>query len=305
MIRQLTDLIQKHPEWLRQPGAALSFLSGSTPASGKKHGTGKVLLFVFENGQKTPTLCVKTTRAFAAQSAVKKNYDNLQLLTDGVRGTTCAEMFAKPLYSYEEKNTAFCVESVCSGDKFSAKCGPVHVVLGAYQAWQKELVERDQKSGGNKKILLTADLEKIALDTIDALKLAGDSARKLRNYFQKLSLPKNIRVPAVVQHGDMTPDNVLISGSSVFLIDYDYVGVSMVAGFDLFHFLSKTKERGMSFRSRFETYFPAYLTAVGATVESYDALLFIYYVQESLRKGYAGKNGDEIIEDFEALLNRV
>jgi serine/threonine protein kinase len=245
MISIITRVIQKHPEWFSHPGMPLSFMKVSTPTSGTRVNNGKVLLFVFESGEKIPSLCIKTTRIYSTGDIIRRNYNNLKLLEDGVRGSSYAEMFAKPLYLCDEGSLIFCIESVCPGIRFSAKTHDIELVMGKYIAWQSYLSQNTKK-------------------------------------FQ--TFENDIRLPVIVQHGDMTPDNVLVSGENIYLIDYDYAGVCTLPGFDLLNFLSKMRLSPETLRSYYEQYFPRYFKSIGVSVLSYESLLSLYHMEESKRK---------------------
>ena len=237
MITQIKQIIGEHPEWLRSPESSLSFLKASTPASGAGKWTekGKVLLFVFEEGERLPTLCIKTVRVYSAGDVIRCNYDNLQLLRDGVVGSTYIQMFAKPLYLYNDGDLVFSIETICPGTKFSQDARSVELVVEKYIAWQSHLAKKTKKF-------------------------------------------------RILQQGDMTPDNVLVSGQNVYLVDYDYVGTSYLPGFDLFNFLSKIKLSPEALHTYYEQYFPRYFKAIGAQVKSYSDLFPLYNIEESKRK---------------------
>jgi thiamine kinase-like enzyme len=129
----------------------------------------------------------------------------------------------------------------------------------------------------------------------------------LWDYYSQLNFDSNIRLPRIVQHGDMTPDNVLVSGKNVYLIDYDYVGFTRLPGFDLFNFLVKLKSQKNFFPNNYEQYFWKYFKAIGAKVEVDEGLLFVYYLLEINRKNHQGKkkNSQEIIENFSTLISKL
>lgn len=297
MISLLTQLIQTHPQWLRTPGSELSFMKVSTPASGLEKGKGKVLLFVFEQGEREPTLCVKATREHAAHATIEQNYKHLVLLQEGVQGSALETMFAKPLYISND-NPIFSVESACSGEVFSARNPNIELVAETYGAWQAHLASTAQT------MLHTEDLEKLVHRLLSALGLSKLSQQELKNYFKTLPLSAHIELPSLIQHGDMTPDNVLVSGDSVCLIDYDYVGISQLPGFDLFNFLSKLRTRREPFRYLCDRYFPLYFERIGANIEAYDGVFFAYYLQELSRKEYRVNDAD-IKDKFVAFMNRT
>lgn len=237
MIPLLTSVIRAHPQWLRRADAPLSFLKVSTPSSGKEGDKGKVILFVFEDGEKMPTLCVKTVRTYAHAEIIRRNHANLNLLHEG----SSADLFARPLHLHDDGEMIFCIESVCRGAAFLGSPREVALVVEKYCAWQEQLAR-------------TAQIDPAT------------------------------RLPILVQHGDLTPDNVLISSSHVHFIDYDYVGVSTLPGFDLFMFLSKLKPHGESLRALCERHFPLYFTCIGLEVTSYELLIPMYRLQELKRK---------------------
>lgn len=302
MISQLIKIIRAHPEWLRQSDSVLSFMKVSMPTSGSEldKGRGKVLLFVFEQGQITPTVCAKTTRVYSTGEVIRRNYQNLQLLAAGVKGAELSVMFAKPLYLYDDGEVIFCLESVCPGAMFSAQKRGIDLVVEKYISWQSHLA----RTGGGS--LSAEDIQNIAKEKINLLKLPSRATWVLQRYLQQLSLSSDTKLPMIVQHGDMTPDNVLVFGDDVYFIDYDYVGASTLPGFDLFHFLSKSKGRPGAFEANLERYFPLYFKSIGAKIERYDMLLFIYHLEEFQRKGYRGGegSGEEIITSFLNIMNK-
>lgn len=297
MIVTLTELIRKN-NWLHRKDAELSFMKASTPASGSKAGNGKVIIFVFEKGRKTPTLCVKTTRVYAAGNVIKQNYEGLTRLKEMVRGSENDSLFTEPLHIYDDGKVIFYIESVFPGERFSARGRDMDFVIQKYIAWQKEI----KKEFG--KILYLADIDKMAFDAIASLQLSQDSVTALRKYYECHRPSPKIELPVIIQHGDMTPDNVLVSKDKVCLVDYDYVGLFNIPGFDLYHFFLKTKSRNMTLLDTCQKYLPEYFKSIGANVENFDALLFVYYLIESVRKGTGGKNGDEVIAAFESLLKK-
>ncbi|MFZ2484906.1 MAG: hypothetical protein WAW81_03135 [Minisyncoccia bacterium] len=217
----------------------------STPGSGGELGKGKVLILVFEEGESKPTLCVKTTRIYSTGGIIKKNHDNLKLLARGVVGTMHASMFAKSLYLHDDGKVVFSIETVCPGARFSAEDRGIELVMEKYISWQSHL---------------------------------ADSSRRTQ------SLSDGMLLPVLVQHGDMTPDNVLASGEHIYLVDYDYVGENLPPGFDIFNFLSKLKRSPEILRSYNDKYFPRYFESIGAKIESYESLLPLYRRVESKRK---------------------
>lgn len=246
-------------------------MKASTPTSGSGKGAdrGKVLLFVFEHGESWPTLCVKTTRTYAEGEVIKRHHGNLISLVEGARNSRFAEMFARPLYLYDDGEFIFSIESACRGRMLSGQVSNLDLVIKEYNAWQSHLA-----SSAN----------------------------------QELKIDSKTRLPSLIQHGDLTPDNVLICGKKVYLIDYDYVGFSLLAGFDLFNLLLKTKRRSGSLRYRCQRYFPNYFQSIGVKIkpEEYDNIFFEYYLEELRRKGRAITAGmDKELVNFKTLMNEL
>lgn len=293
MIQVINDIIQKNKHWLEHPESELSFLKMNTPASGTLPHFGKVLIFVFENGRKTPTVCVKTTRTYEAGETIKKNYENLVLLSQ-----LSSEVIttAKPLLLFDNKEVVLSFESVCPGIKFSSGIATVETVLNAYITWQNGLKST--------RVLSSADLDSVTTQTITLLGLSKENEEILLKKYSSLDQDSDFLLPELVQHGDMTPDNVLVDGNRVFLVDYDYVGLSKIPGFDIFHFLSKTVKKSGEFKKHCELYLGKYFEAIGGRVKNIDKLLFTYHMQESLRKGTGTKDGKEIVADFESLMTK-
>ena len=104
----------------------------------------------------------------------------------------------------------------------------------------------------------------------------------------------------------MTPDNVIVSGDDIYLIDYDCVGTNMLPGFDLLNFILKSKYQADPIHPVCEHYLSAYFENIGAITGSLDSFLFVYHLQETKRKKPTGQgsNADEIIRGFEILLER-
>ncbi|HRZ30058.1 MAG TPA: phosphotransferase [Candidatus Paceibacterota bacterium] len=301
MISLITQIVEKHPEWLRGSGAPLSFLKLSTASLGRYSEEGKVLIFVFEDRQASPTLCIKTVRRYSAGDLIKRNYHNLQVLEKETRGSSFIDMFARPLDFYDDGETIFVIETICPGSMFSAQIQKMSIVIEKYTAWQTYLARLSNEAW------TIFDIQELVFDLIESLTLAEESPLVLHDYYNRLNLDFNIRLPRIVQHGDMTPDNVLISDKNVYLIDYDYVDFTRLPGFDLFNFLMKSKSQKNFFPDNYERYFLEYFKMIGAEVEAVEGLLFVYYLLEIKRKNNRGgqKNSQEIIKDFSALINKT
>ena len=126
---------------------------------------------------------------------------------------------------------------------------------------------------------------------------------QLLSFLEKLPI-RNMRLPRIIQHGDLTLDNILLSGNKLCIVDYDYVGITDVPGFDLFGLFRRYNNAGV--RRLCEEYLPEYFKKIGAEVDGgdYKGLVFFYYLAELiLRKPHLLKNmsAQRVISDFEKI----
>lgn len=304
MIASLKQVIRANPQWLRTSDADLSFLKMSTTGYLHEPEGGKVLLFVFERGEKQPTICAKTTRTHATGTVIRRNYFNLRLLAEGVRGSDYRELFAKPLYLHDRDNLIFSLESVCHGEKLALVPRNTPLVLKKFIGWQSHL------SVNAKKIWNFESIANLANKTIKSLGLSEVSTLVLKDFYKYLAVDPEIRLPALIQHGDFTVDNVLVSRDGVCLVDCDYVGISTLPGFDLFNLFFKSGNRLGSLQTNCDKYFPRYFATIGARVlpEAYASIWFIHYLRERQRKKhlatYREKSGEEIVDSFRSLFGQ-
>lgn len=300
MITLAKQIIKEHPSWLKNRESELSFMKMSTPSSGRKSGEGKVLIFIFEDRETIPTLCLKTVRSYKFKEIIKRDQANLGLIRRGIEGSRYEKMFAKPLFLYDQEEIIFSLETICPGFKFSSQNQRADLVINSYLDWQEHLAQTKEK------FWTGLEIKDLASQTLKALGFSGEPEVFLQNYYGQLFTDNRTKLPIIVQHGDLTPDNVLVSGEEVYLIDYDYVGEDLLPGFDLFHFLSKFKTRGEAFRSSCEKHLTCYFEKIGAKITSLQSLFFVYYLQELKRKGclLSEKSGESLIEDFKIFINR-
>lgn len=299
MIDIITNVIRQHPEWLATSEPKLSWLKVSTPSSGAAGKIGKVLLLVFEAGVSQPTLCVKTVRAYSDKELIIRNYHNLEGVYANIKDTKFREMFARPLELYDDGAAIFSIESACIG-VMPVTQEQLGVVLEHYTAWQTHLASQA------KQVLDREDLSAMINAVLGSLDLPHDVEKVVRDYVEAHPISSQIQIPKLLQHGDLTPDNVLVSGNQVFLLDYDYVGEHYLAGFDIFNFLAKIVLNNGTPYDKCQRYLSRYFQQIGATIEVHEGLLFIYYLQELARKKNkaVGKTSEELINQFTALLHR-
>ena len=110
-------------------------------------------------------------------------------------------------------------------------------------------------------------------------------------------------MPRLIQLGDLSEDNVLVSKNGFSIIDYDFVGVTDIPGFDLYglfnrYSASRTKELCSK-------YLPGYFRSIGVSSDdgAHNGMLFLYFLVEcALRKPHARETltAVRIISDFKS-----
>ncbi len=155
------------------------------------------------------------------------------------------------------------------------------------------------KSGDNS----LRDMEELAKETIIKSRLNERDQDKLLGYIAELPL-NNVKLPRIIQHGDLTLDNLLFSKNGLCIIDYDYVGSSDIPGFDLFGLFRRFNRANLA--KLCEEYFPTYFKKIGGKFEgdNYRGLMFLYHLIEHTQgKLYNSEDVsfEQITSDFERL----
>ena len=289
MIQLMEKIImEKFPNLTNGMNIELSFLKYSTPASGKNLDD-KVIFFVFKINEKNPFLCVKTVRTYLAKNTVIKNFDNLKKLNILTKNSN---LFARAVYLHDDGENIFSIETVCPGKKTKFNKKKLKKVVEEYINFQESIKKYSNESIEN--------LEYFAKDLIKKSKLKELDKQKILQFIDQMSF-KDIKLPRIIQHGDVTEDNVLLEKDSVSIVDCDFVGFTDVPGFDLFglfYRFDKYKSEKLCYE-----YFPEYFAKIGAdiSVDKYDSLFFLYYfIEYIVRKKYISErmSADEIISDF-------
>lgn len=269
----------------------LSFLKYSTPNSGKDPDD-KVIFLAFREDTTEPSLCVKTVRSYGARGTVIRNYDNLKRFNQLTVGSPYANLFARALFLFDDGEQVFSIETVCRGRKMKFDADVLRRVVETYTGFHALLAKRAP----------CVPLRQFAHDAISASGLGGAEQADLLHFIESLS-GLSATLPRVIQHGDLTEDNILVSGDSLCIVDCDFAGVTDLPGFDLFGLFyryDRKKARGQSM-----THLPGYFARVGADVreEAYETLFFLYYLIERFRKSAGGKGQStaRLISDFKRL----
>jgi len=299
MIQLIEQVIREHPVWLTSlSDFSLAKMSTPNSGSGRDQGLGKVILFVFEKGKKKPTLCLKTVRTYSAKSVIERGYGNLQLLNQSISSSPELKIFAQPLLIFDNGEGVFSIETVCPGHKPST-LAELELAINKYLAWQARLAVLAEKFWEVEEL---STLLRSLINELDFL----TNKKDLIEYSQKFWLDggSNFRLPKIIQHGDLTVDNILIDKTDVSLVDYDYSSIEFLPGFDLFNLLSKT--RGNKFFGSLlnNHYWRRYWLAIGVNEQSNGGIFFIHYLQELRRKKDTQEkiSAEVVISNFQKIL---
>lgn len=273
----------------------LSFVKYSTPTSGKNLDD-KVIFFVFKDKDKEPFFVVKTVRNYGAKEIIIRNFNNLKKLNRLTENSSYTGLFAKALYLCDNSENIFSIESACSGGKTRFNKKKLNTIVREYIGFQEYLAKNNNE--------FIDDFGNFARDIVYKSELSERDKKEILEFLNTQSFGE-IKLPKLIQHGDLTEDNILISRNKINIIDYDYVGITNLPGFDLFGLFYRYNPRET--KKLCEKYFSEYFKKIGAEIsnDKYDKLLFVYYfIERVIRKKHLLKDIKiaQIISDFNNLL---
>lgn len=275
MISLINTIVKEKIPGLKN--AEFSFLKYSTPTSGTTLDD-KVLFFVFKDKGATPFLCVKTVRNYGAKETITRVFNNLKKLNDLTSGSAHSRLFAKALYLHDDGENIFSIETVCPGKRVKTDLSLLEIVMPAYCDFQQYLAEKGKTS-------LTF-LEQFAEEIVAQSGISKEDTLEIKNFFGKLSF-SGAQLPRLIQHGDVTGDNLLISKEGLCIVDCDSVGLIDLPGFDLFGLFYRYDPT--STKDLCCLHLPGYFARIGGKVEKvhYDMLFFLYFfIERVIRKSY-------------------
>lgn len=295
MIRLIEEIIKKSLS-KHNPDSKLSFLKFSTPASGRNLDD-KVIFLVFKENTSAPFLCVKTVRNYGAKEKIVQNFNNLKKLNTLTADSKYKDLFAQALYLYDDKENIFSIETACQGKRAKLNKEELNIVVEGYVGFQEYIAKN--------KVDFIDDIENFTKNMITQSRLTELDKQEIIQFIALLPI-SGIRLPKLIQHGDVTEDNILLSKNKVCIVDCDFVGITELAGFDLFSFFKRLNQ--FDTRKLCYEYLPKYFAKIGANVEDskYEGLLFLYYfIEHTLRKPYLLENisAKKIISDFKNIFS--
>jgi len=288
MIDKITqELKNSVPAFFQSDHSDLTFLKFSTSISGTGKGN-KVLFFIFENKNKIPIVVIKTVRSKSDAMVIQNGNKNLNYLNSLIEGTPYSSMFPKALMFYSDKDVLFNAETVCTGRK--AKSSDIEKIIKQYFSFSKHIC----KSLSDNFKIDFAYGEKL----IRQLEGKEETINELISYLKELWKDEGYVLPKVPQHGDVTIDNVLINKKFVMFIDCDIFGSIVLPGYDVFHFLTRSKV------ANWQTYLIDYFQTLNIEYVPDKKLFFMYFLHElTIKKDYIlnNRNSRDVIEEFEAM----
>jgi len=284
-------IVDKFPDIVGGIDTSLSFLKYSTPTSGGSLND-KVIFLVFKDKEKVPFLCIKTVRNYDAKEVIVQNFNNLKKLNILTVGSSYSHLFAQALYLHDDGENIFSIETSCNGRRMKLNKKKLKDVVAEYIDFQEYIAKRNSK--------ITTDAKEFVKEMIAQSELKELDKEELLRFVTSLPLV-NIKLPRLIQHGDLTEDNMLLSKNGLCIIDYDFVGITDIPGFDLFGLFNRYNKHET--KKLCYEYLPEYFERIGAELEGnkYEGLFFLYYfIERTLRKPHPLKSesAKRIISDF-------
>lgn len=293
MIKLIKKIISEKLDIFTNKDLPLRFLKFSTPSSGATLND-KVIFFVFGSRDKKPRLCVKTARSYKAGEVIARNFKNLQKLNELLKDSSYQSIFANTIHLYDDGANIFSIETACAGEKLGPTPENLKIIIKNYFALQKHCFKKEKE--------FIQDLRIFGKNLIKQGELENNDKIQIIDYFDNLSFGEKLTIPKIIQHGDLTLDNILFIQKKVRIIDYDYVGISYVPGFDLFNLFVRYDKSSLSSGS---VYWIEYFKMLGIELSNIKPIFFLCYLGERIfKKKYLLKNKTaiQIIEDFEKIL---
>lgn len=263
----------------------LSYIKYSTPISGKGVGN-KVLLFGFKDKAIDPHIVIKTVRREVDAKVIKEGFDNLKLLNQLTDESEFDSVFPKALMFFKNHSHVWSAESYCTG--VSSRESDIQDILNIYNEFSLYIVNKNRG---------TVELNyEYCSNLIKELNGKEEDVGELMSYGKLLWNNEHVVLPSVLQHGDLTLDNIRKEKEKFKIIDCDIFGTIKVPGYDIYHLLCRNKKISICEQlvSHFEKMNIDYVPD--------KKILFVYFLHELfIKRDYilGKKSVSEIITSFE------
>lgn len=237
MIDFLKNYISKnYSDWLREPKGRLDFLKLQ---AGESWRNPKVSFLIFEN--KKPICFVKTVRDAQYNFLIENGFINFKKAYDLLKTSSLAESISIPFLIDEYQGVKFSIESTAKGPRLSScdnrkSLKKVLKWLIEFQSFAKETAALDVPVEIYFKDILKKFLETFQ---IKEQEFASFLQTKLAKHLNNCPVEK---ITPIFQHGDFTPDNIILKDENLFVIDWDNYGKIDLPAFDLLTLLERWRD---------------------------------------------------------------
>jgi hypothetical protein len=247
----------------------------------------KVGFFVFNHNK--PIIFAKTVRDKKLNSIITDGFDKLKAINGCLKDNSVPEAICCDHY----QDTAFSLEGAINGKQFHSFKRPEDLkkFLEWFFRFQQSMKNGKEMNGDR----LQEYLASLVNDFIRAYCLEDDLVSLINNIVGDLRQEINsLKLPLVVQHGDLTPDNALIDNNQVKVIDWDNFGKINLPLFDLLVFLQRWSAiRNIDFLVKYNSVIQKYFDEFSIDKKALKFLVFCYYLLDFLRKKEALTNHDK------------
>lgn len=239
----------------------------------------KVGFFVFAKNE--PIIFAKTIRESQHNKIIEDGFGRLKNIYKKINDGSVP----RPLYLGDYQGATFSLETAIIGKQFHSckKQKDLEKFLKWFFKFQRLMKQK-------KKLNIDSFVKKF-LDLYE-------SEKNLRELIKELvsGLKRDIGVlslPSIIQHGDLTPDNVINDRGETKVIDWDNFGKIDLPLFDLLVFLQRWSGiRDVSFIREYSAIIKKYLEEFDIDKRALKSLVFCYYLLDFLRK-------KEILTDYD------
>ena len=238
----------------------------------------KVGFFVFN--KQIPIIFVKTIRESKDNMIIEEEFEKLK----NAYKKNNERLAPKPIYLGEYQSMKFSLEEAVVGTQFHSfnKEKHLNLFLNSFLDFQARM-EKEKKLTKEE---LSHYLEKLSDGFIKLFKTEDYLTNLIKNITKTLKNNNLSVMPLISQHGDLTPDNVLINNQrEVKIIDWDNFGKIELPLFDLLVFLQRWSGiRAVGFVNDYIKTIEDYLDKFNINKKSLKLLVFCYYLLDFIRK---------------------